>query len=59
MNETEQLAADIRALIKRKEQEQKDEALMQLVQRQSVSLASLYRKGKARGLISSSGGYGG
>lgn len=35
----------------------KEEALMQLVQRQSVTLADLYRKGKMRGLISSRSAY--
>lgn len=35
----------------------KDEELMLLVQRSSVSLASLYKKGKARGLLSARSAY--
>jgi hypothetical protein len=40
-------------------QADKEEELMQLVQRQSVTLASLYKKGKSRGLIGPSSQYGG
>jgi hypothetical protein len=35
----------------------KDEEVLALVQRTSVSLASLYRKAKGRGLLSGSSGY--
>lgn len=34
-----------------------DDELMKLVERNSVSLADLYRKGRARGLISARSGY--
>lgn len=36
----------------------KDEELMRLVQRNSVTLASLYRKGKAMGVLSGTSSYG-
>ena len=42
---------------KQEQQSLKDEELMQLVQRNSVSLADLYRKGKARGLLTSTPHY--
>ena len=57
MNETERLAADMRALIKRKQEDQDAEDL-RLVQRNAVTLADLYRKGKQRGLLSSRSAYG-
>lgn len=57
MNETERLAADMRALIKSKQEDQDAEDL-RLVQRNAVTLADLYRKGKARGLLSSRSAYG-
>ena len=37
--------------------EAKDDELMKLVQRSTISLASLYKKGKARGLISARSEY--
>ena len=40
-----------------KRQRDKDEELMRLVERQSVTLATLYKKGKARGLLSSRSAY--
>jgi hypothetical protein len=57
VNETERLAADMRALIKSKQEDQ-DAADLLLVQRNAVTLADLYRKGKARGLLSSRSEYG-
>ena len=56
MTEVERLAADMRALIKNKEQDADD---LLLIQKQAVSLADLYRKGKARGLLSPRSAYGG
>lgn len=56
MTEAQQLAADMHALIKRKEEEQDKDDLL-LVQRSAYTLADLYRKGKARGLLSSRSAY--
>lgn len=47
----------MRALIKSKQEDQDAEDL-RLVQRNAVTLADLYRKGKARGLLSSRSAYG-
>lgn len=57
MNDVERLAADMRALIKSKQEDQDADDLL-LIQRQAVSLADLYRKGKARGLLSPRSAYG-
>jgi len=56
MTEAERLAADMRALIKLREDEDAGDLL--LIQKQAVSLADLYRKGKARGLLTARSAYG-
>ena len=53
MTEAERLADAIRALIKKNQ----DAADLRLVQQTTYSLADLYRKGKARGLLTSRSAY--